>query len=150
MKKKLILLAIVFFSLSNCGYSPIYTNQSTTNINLKINKISGNDVMNNIVRSQIKKYKNPSSEQTILVDIKTSYSKDILSKNKKGEATNHLIKMEIEFKKIDGENQRYNFKEETRTSSMSDKFELKKYENTIINNFVSSQFEKFVFKLTSQ
>ena len=28
-------------------------------------------------------------------------------------------------------------------------FELKKYEETIINNFINSQLEKFVFKITS-
>ena len=39
--------------------------------------------------------------------------------------------------------------EETKTSSMTNKFELKKYEETIINNFVNSQLEKFVFKITS-
>ena len=149
MKRKLILLAIVLFSLSSCGYSPIYNNQSINNINLKINEISGNDIMNNIVRSQIKKYESSPLEKIILVNIKTNYSKDILSKNKKGEVTNYLIKMEIEFEETYGERQKYNFKEVTKTSSMSDKFELEKYENTIINNFINLQLEKFIFKVTS-
>ena len=149
MKRKLILLAIVLFSLSSCGYSPIYNNQSINNINLKINEINGNDIMNNIVRSQIKKYENSSLEKTILVNIKTNYSKDILSKNKKGEVTNYLIRMEIEFEETYGERKKYNFKEVTKTSSMSDKFELEKYENTTINNFINLQLEKFIFKVTS-
>ena len=149
MKRKLILLAIVLFSLSSCGYSPIYNNQSINNINLKINEINGNDIMNNIVRSQIKKYENSSLEKIILVNIKTNYSKDILSKNKKGEVTNYLIRMEIEFEETYGERQKYNFKEVTKTSSMSDNFELEKYENTIINNFINLQLEKFIFKVTS-
>ena len=149
MKRKLILLAVVLFSLSSCGYSPIYNNQSINNINLKINEINGNDIMNNIVRSQIKKYENSSLEKIILVNIKTNYSKDILSKNKKGEVTNYLIRMEIEFEETYGERQKYNFKEVTKTSSMSDKFELEKYENTTINNFINLQLEKFIFKVTS-
>ena len=149
MKRKLILLAIVLFSLTSCGYSPIYNNQSINNINLKINEINGNDIMNNIVRSQIKKYESSSLEKIILVNIKTNYSKDILSKNKKGEVTNYLIRMEIEFEETYGERQKYNYKEVTKTSSMSDKFELEKYENTIINNFINLQLEKFIFKVTS-
>ena len=96
MKTKFVLILIVLFSLTSCGYSPIYTNQSEVNFNLKINKISGNNVMNNVVLSQIKKYDNISTKETIFLDIKTNYSKDILSKNKKGEVTNYLIKMEIE------------------------------------------------------
>ena len=148
MKKKFILVLIVLFSLSSCGYSPIYSNQSKFKFNLKINKIEGNDVMNNITRSQIKKYENISTEETVLVNIKTN-SKDILSKNKKGEVTNYLIRMEIEFEETYGERQKYNFKEVTKTSSMSDKFELEKYENTIINNFINLQLEKFIFKVTS-
>ena len=149
MKTKFVLTLIVLFSLSSCGYSPIYTNQSEINFNLKINKISGNNVMNNVVRSQIKKYDNTSTKETIFVDIKTNYSKEILSKNKKGEVTNYLIKMEIEIEKTGSQSQKYNFEEKTKTSSMSNKFELKKYEDTIINNFINSQLEKFVFKITS-
>ena len=149
MKIKFILTLIVLFSLSSCGYSPIYTNQSEINFNLKINKISGNNVMNNVVRSQIKKYDNNPTKETIFVDIKTNYSKDILSKNKKGEVTNYLIKMEIEIEKTGSQSQKYNFEEKTKTSSMSNKFELKKYEDTIINNFINSQLEKFVFKIIS-
>ncbi len=114
-----------------------------------INEINGDEVMNNIVRSQIKKYENISKEKTTSLNIKTAYSKDILSKNKKGEITNYLIKMEIEFEDISSKNKKYNFKEETKTSSMSNKFELKKYENTIINNFISNQLEKFILKINS-
>tara|TARA_B100000963_G_C22512926_1_gene619250 strand:+ start:272 stop:721 length:450 start_codon:yes stop_codon:yes gene_type:complete len=149
MKKKIILLLIVFFSLSSCGYSPIYSKKSEINFNLKINKINGDDVMNNIVRSQIKKYENISGEKNIFINIKTNYLKDILSKNKKGEVTNYLIKMEIEFEKIDSENKIYTFREEIKTSSMSNKFEFNKYENTIINNFINSQLEKFILKIVS-
>lgn len=149
MKTKFVLILIVLFSLTSCGYSPIYTNQSEVNFNLKINKISGNNLMNNVVLSQIKKYDNISTKETIFLDIKTNYSKDILSKNKKGEVTNYLIKMEIEIEKTGSQSQKYNFREETKTSSMTNKFELKKYEETIINNFINSQLEKFVFKITS-
>ena len=46
--------------------SPIYSNQSKFKFNLKINKIEGNDVMNNITRSQIKKYENISTELYII------------------------------------------------------------------------------------
>ncbi|WP_143323616.1 hypothetical protein [Candidatus Pelagibacter communis] len=105
--------------------------------------------MNNIVNSQIKKYENISREKNIFINIKTYYLKDILSKNKKGEVTNYLIKMEIEFEKIDGENKIYTFREEIKTSSMSNKFEFNKYENTIINNFINSQLEKFILKIVS-
>ena len=82
MKRKLILL-IVLFSLSSCGYSPIYNNQSINNINLKINEINGNDIMNNIVRSKIKKYESSSLEKIILVNIKTNYSKIYCQKIKR-------------------------------------------------------------------
>ena len=139
----------MYFSLSSCGYSPIYSNQSNINFNLKINKITGDDIMNNIVNSQIKKYENISREKNIFINIKKYYLKDILSKNKKGEVTNYLIKMEIEFEKIDGENKIYTFREEIKTSSMSNKFEFNKYENTIINNFINSQLEKFILKIVS-
>jgi len=147
--KKFIFIIIMFFSLSSCGFSPIYSNQSEINFNLKINKIYGDPMMNKITRSQIKRYENISTEKMIFINIKTNYSKDILSKNKKGEVTNYLIKMEIEFQKTDDENQIYIFREEIKTANMSNKFDFKNYENTIINNFVNSQFEKFILKISS-
>ena len=61
-------------------------------------EIQGNENMNNLVLSQIKKYSKNSGAKTYDLIIQTQYQKDILTKNKKGEATNFAIKTKIEFK----------------------------------------------------
>ena len=48
--------------------------------------------MNNIVSSQIQKYSNSSSNKIFNLNVTTTYEKNVLTKNKKGEVTNYLIK----------------------------------------------------------
>ena len=53
-------------------------------------EISGDIDMNNLVNINIKKYSNKISTNTINLKIDTNY-KNIISKNKAGEATSYLI-----------------------------------------------------------
>ena len=94
MKKKIFLFTILFFVLQHCGYSPIYSNVENSNFNLNVIGIQGNENMNNLISSQIKKYSNHSGAKTYDLEIQTNYQKDILTKNKKGEATNFNINIE--------------------------------------------------------
>ena len=69
---------------------------------------------------------------------------------KKGEATNYLIKTKIEFNLINVDiNETFLFQEETKTSSINNKFEFKRYENKILSNFINSKIEQFILKLSS-
>ena len=53
--------------------------------------------MNKVVNLQINKYSNKTSKKIIELKVKTFYEKDILSKDKKGKATNYLISTRIDF-----------------------------------------------------
>ena len=63
--------------------------------NLNVTEVLGDNEMSNIVASKIKKYSKNLSEKTYDVKVITNYQKVTLSKNKKGEVTNYLIKKEI-------------------------------------------------------
>ena len=88
--KNLILISI--FLLQSCGYSPIYSNIKKIDFNLNVTEVLGDNEMSNIVASKIKKYSKNLSEKTYDVKVITNYQKVTLSKNKKGEVTNYLIK----------------------------------------------------------
>ena len=148
MKQKVLLLTIIFFFLHSCGYTPIYSNTKKIDYKFVIIEIEGDNEMNNLFTSQIKKYSNLNSSNLFELKIKTKYEKNILTKNKKGEATNYSIKKRIEFEIKNLNNKKFIFDEETKATAMSNQFEFKKYENTIKKNFINSKVEDFILDLS--
>ena len=146
--KNLILISI--FLLQSCGYSPIYSNIKKIDFNLNVTEVLGDNEMSNIVASKIKKYSKNLSEKTYDVKVITNYQKVILSKNKKGEVTNYLIKKEIIFEIINPEiKNKFIYNDEIQAKNIDNQFEFKKYENSIKNNFIDSKIEEFIYKLSN-
>tara|TARA_B100001121_G_scaffold305052_1_gene321593 strand:+ start:136 stop:588 length:453 start_codon:yes stop_codon:yes gene_type:complete len=148
--KKIFPLLIIFLFLQSCGYSPIYSFQNKINFKLNIIEIDGSSKMNDIFKIQIKRFSDKTSEKKLDLKIFTYYEKSILTKNKKGEATKFNIKKIINFKIINSENEEnHSFNSETIVDNISDKFEQNNYENSIIENFISSSIEKLILKLSA-
>ena len=148
--KKSLLIIILFFFLQHCGYTPIYSNIKKIDYKINVKELNGNFEMNNIVSSEIKRYSNSSSNKIFNLKVTTTYEKNILTKNKKGEVTNYLIKKEIVFKIINSkDNLQFAYEEETKASNMNDQFEFKKYENTIKSNFIKSKIEELILNLSA-
>ena len=149
MKKKIFIFIILFFFLQHCGYSPIYSNVDNIKFNFNVIEIQGDQNMNNIVSSQIQKYSNNSEAKTYDLKIRTQYQKDILTKNKKGEATNFIIKTKIQFKIVNtNKDQVFSFEEEIKSTAIDNQYELKKYENSIQNNFIKSKLDELILNLS--
>ena len=149
MKKQIFIFTILFFFLQHCGYSPIYSNVDNIKFNFNVIEIQGDQNMNNIVSSQIQKYSNNSEAKTYDLKIRTQYQKDILTKNKKGEATNFIIKTKIQFKIVNtNKDQVFSFEEEIKSTAIDNQYELKKYENSIQNNFIKSKLDELILNLS--
>ena len=147
--KKIFPLLIIFLFFQGCGYSPIYSLQNKTNFKFNIIEINGSNKMNDIFKIQIKRFSDQTSENKLDLKIFTFYEKNILTKNKKGEATKFNIKKIINFEIINSENkENHSFNSETIIDNISDKFEQNNYENSIIENFISSSIEKLILKLS--
>ena len=93
--KKSLLIIILFFFLQHCGYTPIYSNIKKIDYKINVKELNGNFEMNNIVSSEIKRYSNSSSNKIFNLKVTTTYEKNVLTKNKKGEVTNYLIKRRL-------------------------------------------------------
>ena len=147
--KKIYYLLFLLFFLEGCGYTPIYSKIENNDYKFNIIDIKGETEMTNLVISNIKKYSKNSGNKIIDIKIKTNYQKNILTKNKEGEATNYLIINEIEFETVNLTNNKiFTFEEKTKTASMNDQFEFMKYENNIRNNFINSKLQEFILKLS--
>lgn len=148
MIRNFLLLVVVLFFLQNCGYSPIYLEKNNENFNFHIVEIKGNEEMNKIVLNKIERFSKGSGKEKVDLKIYTSYSKNILTKNKEGKATTYSLTKKIEFETTNtSKPQSYIFEQKTKTSSMISEFELKKYERTIQNNFINLKIEELIYKL---
>ena len=78
--------------------------------------------------------------------METSYEKNVLTKSKTGKITNYELVGEVIFD-IKPINKSISYKEEKIMESMTDKFQERKYEKIIKQNFAKSFSEKLVLEL---
>ena len=150
MIKKIFIILFLFSFLQHCEYKPIYSNMDSLKFNFNIVDIKGDNEMNNLVFSNLKKYSNLNSNEIFNLKINTNYTKEDFIKNKKGEVTTFLITNEISFDVNSKEKSKnYTFSEQLKTKNNNDKFEFKKYEKTIKNNFINSKINELILNLSS-
>ena len=150
MKQKSLIIIIICLFLQNCGFAPIYSDNKEKKISLNLVEIEGDDEMNSIVSTSLKRYSNNSSEKIYNLNITTDYKRNVLSKNKKGEITNYLLISKITFEVLNNENAEiYNFEDETKSANISNQFEFKQYEKAIKTNFVNLKIEELILRLSN-
>ena len=145
IKKNISLIFLIFF-LTNCGFTPVYLNN--TNINYSIEQVNyvGDREFNNFLKSNLSKYKNEKIDNKIYININNTYKKNVLSKNNAGEVTNYQLEVEVIFliKPLDKE---VKIIEKKIMNSMDDKFEEARQERTIKQSFASSISSKLMSEI---
>ena len=134
MKKTLTLLILLF--LSGCGYSSIYSNN--VNFNFSINEINleGDQYINTLIKKKLIKYETNETEKKYKVKINSRFDKNIIAKNKSGNATdlNLIVNVIAEITNID--------KDMTNSIFLSESFDIVKRQN----NFEQLEYEKIIKK----
>jgi len=146
MVKKNIILLSLFFFLSNCGFSPIYTKTSDINYSIEQVNFTGDRELNNFLKTNLNQYKNNKIANKIYIEATSVYKKIILSKDGSGEVTNYQLETEVIFL-IKPLNKKIRITEKKVMDSMNDKFEEARYERTIKQNFASSISNKLTLEL---
>ena len=147
--KKISNILILFFFLQNCDYKPIYSNSNDNKIRLNVVNIVGDNEMNNFVIANIKKYSDLSAEKAFHLDVITTYTREGLIKNKKGEIKTFLLSSSITFQvSNDDINKQYSFNEEIKITNNNDEFATRKYEETIKKNFINSKVDELILNLS--
>ena len=145
MKKNIIVITLIFF-LANCGFTPIYLNDTDLNFSIeKVNYIGDRD-LNNFLKTNLIKYKNEKSKNKIYIEANSTYRKIILSKDSTGEITSYQLEAEVIFT-IMPLNKKIKIKEKKIMDSKDDKFEEAKYERSMKQNFASSISNKLSTQL---
>jgi len=149
MIKKIALTAFLILFLNGCNYQPIY---SSKNVNFSIVKFesSGDNKINKLLIKKLEIYKNDNLDtKKYNLKIDSKINKNISAKDKKGNPTTFTLKIafKIEIENSLGEKKLTEFEEYTTYENNDNKFELKKYENSIKKNMIESINENIILYL---
>jgi len=151
MINKKLFAVITFIFLHSCGYQPIFSSNESTFLINKI-KLTEKNIVNSKIKNALNIYtKNNNAKTFYDLEISSNKSKNILSKNSKGDPKIFLLNISIKINIIEN-----NFLKSEKTfnktesyNTKSDKFELKKYENKIASNMVNKIIEEIIIYLHS-
>ena len=149
IKKNFILLIIFLFFLNGCGYSPVFSNK--TNFSIIELAVSGDKKINKIIINRLNSFKKSDGEKSFSIIINNTFNKEISSKDSKGNPKTFKINVisKIKVKNSSGEINKTIFSKSINYDNKSNKFDLQKYENEIIENFGNKISEDIIIYLQS-
>ena len=146
MIKKIILLSFLVIFLNNCGYTPIY---SKKNQDFQINTIetSGEVKVNKLLNNKLKVYSyNSIAKKNFNLSINSSSTKTTIAKDKKGNPTQFSIELSITLQITDDLDNTVDriFSESSTYDNNDNKFDLRKYEDNLIENMTEKIFSEII------
>ncbi len=139
MKNILIFFYLInLIFLTSCGYK-VLNNIDNTNFEIVEIDTIGNEKINNKLEKFFSRYKNKeNSSRYFNVELNSAFTKKVASKNSAGENTSFSmkIKVELNLKENDLNIKSSTFEKNTNYNNLDSKFELKQYENVLINNLI--------------
>ena len=137
--KNLKYLLIFIFVLS-CGYTPIYQTDKKLNIKIDTINFSGDKIIGRKIIKNFEKYKDGNTNNIFDLIINASKKEDIVSKDKKGNATSYKLTLVIDISlNNDSNNKNFtkNFSKNMSFNSKNSKFELDQYRINLEKNMIS-------------
>ena len=151
LRKQIILLLLLL--LSSCGYEAIYSKKNSVNYNFSISELNfvGDRVINLKIKEKLNNYTQDKKDKDFILRISSTSEKIILAKNTAGDATSFKNTISINVEVLMHNKFKSNFKilESFNYNNISNKFNLKKYEEEIKNNLAETATDKLIFKLSN-
>ena len=143
MYKNLCIIIISAFTLLSCGYSSLHNQNNYFDFAISKFTIEGEREINNFIEKKLEKYFNDQSVNKFEVNLVTDYSELILVKDRKGNATDIklIVDIDLNYKKLTKENKNY-----VNSLSYRETFTIKKDEN----NYDQKNYEKIVKREMTQ
>ena len=145
MIKKILFLFFIIIFFNNCGYTPIYSKKSQS-FEIVETEYFGEKKVNNILSNKLKIYKkNPEAIKKFNIFINSKTTKATITKDKKGNPTQFSMGISITLK-INNEIEK-TFLENSTYNNSEDKFDLRKYEDNLIQNMTEKIFSEMILFL---
>jgi len=145
LKKKIIIFTLILF-LSNCGFTPIYLDNTKGNFSIEQVNYEGDRELNNFLKLNLNRYKDVNNDNKIFIEVNSKYEKIVLSKNETGKITSYQLIAEVEFL-IKPNNKKIIVTEKKIMDSMDDNFEGNRYERSVKQGFASLMSSKLISEL---
>ena len=149
--KKIIL--ILLFLLSSCGYEAIHSKKNFINYSFSVSELSfiGDRTVNLKIKEKINNYTQSKKDKDFILRISSTSEKTILAKDTAGDATSFKNTISINVEVLMSNKIKSNFiiLESFNYNNISNKFNLKKYEEEIKNNLAETAADKLIFKISN-
>ena len=150
-KRKIILFFL--FLLSSCGYEAIHSKKNSVNYIFSVSELSfvGEKIVNQKIKQKLNNYTQNKKDKDFILRISSTSERIILAKNITGDATYFKNTVSINIKVLMNNKFKTNFiiTESFNYNNISNKFNLKKYEEEIKNNLAEAVANKLIFKLSN-
>jgi len=150
-QKQIILLLLLL--LSSCGYEAIYSKKNSVNYDFTVSDLSfvGDKTVNLKIKEKLNNYVYGKKDKDFILRISSTSEKIILSKNTAGDATSFQNSVSINVEVLMNNKFKSNFiiLESFNYNNISNKFNLKQYEEDIKNNLAETASDKLIFKLSN-
>ena len=143
IKKFTIIIALII--LTGCGFTPMHSKKNSNNFSIEQINFSGERELNNFLKIGLSRYKS-SNDKKFFIDVESEFSKNIITKDKTGKATNYELIANVTFniesiKKIE-------YSEKKIIENLNDNFEQTKKERSVKQIFATSIINKLINQLS--
>tara|TARA_B110000971_G_scaffold152237_1_gene155464 strand:- start:420 stop:884 length:465 start_codon:yes stop_codon:yes gene_type:complete len=150
-QKKIIFLLLLL--LSSCGYEAIHSKKNSINYSFSISELNfiGDRKVNLKIKERLNNYTQNKKDKDFTLKVSSTLEKIILAKNVAGDATTFKNTISINVEVLMDNKLKNNFIiiESFNYNNISNKFDLKKYEEDIKNNLAETATDKLIFKLSN-
>jgi len=130
----------IFVFVLSCGYTPIYQTDQKLNIKLDTIVSSGDKNINREIVKNLDKYRDSDTNNIFDLSINSTKKEDIVTKDKKGNATSYKLTLEVDINLSNIPNDKKftkKFSKDMSFNSKSNKFELDQYRLNLEKNMIS-------------
>ena len=150
-QKKFILLFLLL--LTSCGYEAIHSKKKSVNYSFSVSELSfaGDRAINLKIKEKLNNHTQSRKDKDFILTISSVSEKIVLAKNSAGDATSfkNIISINVEVLMNNKFKRNFVILENFNYNSISNKFNLKKYEEKIKNNLAETASDKLIFKLSN-
>jgi len=150
-QKKIILLLLLL--LSSCGYEAIYSLKNSVNYNFSVSELSfvGDRRINLKIKEKLNNYTLDKKDKDFILKISSTSEKVVLAKDSAGDSTSFKNTISIDVEVLVNNKFKNNFVilESFNYNNISNKFNLRQYEEEIKNNLAEIATDKLIFKLSN-
>ena len=130
----------VFVFVLSCGYTPIYQTDQKFNIKLDTVNSTGDKDINREIVKNLDKYRDGDTNNIFNLSINSSKREDIVTKDKKGNATSYKLILEVDINLSNISNDKKftkKFSKNMSFNSKNNKFELDQFRLNLEKNMIS-------------